>query len=183
MRGLILLLAAALICCTPAVFAQDDKQDHSAHQPAPEKDAEAPPPAEHDHGAAKPDALQENMQSIESLMRQIQQADDAGRKHELLGQHLQALRQQMRLIVSQRASTKTDTKEGAKTDAGAPAGKEKAGAPEGKEKEGGMMKGEGMMKGGGMMMHKKVEQRLDMLERVLRQVIEREAVEADPARH
>jgi hypothetical protein len=35
-----------------------------------------------------------------------------------------------------------------------------------------------MMKGGGMMeKHKKVEQRLDMLERLLQQSLEREAVE------
>ena len=32
--------------------------------------------------------------------------------------------------------------------------------------------------GGGMMMHKKVEQRLDMLERLMQQMIEREAAEA-----
>ena len=37
---------------------------------------------------------------------------------------------------------------------------------------------DGMMKKSGMMMHKKVEDRLDMIERVLQQVIEREAVEA-----
>ena len=37
-----------------------------------------------------------------------------------------------------------------------------------------------MMKGGGMMMmHKKIEQRIDMVERMLQQTIEREAVEAE----
>jgi hypothetical protein len=43
-----------------------------------------------------------------------------------------------------------------------------------------MMKEGGMMKGGGMMMmHKKVEQRLGMLERLLQQMVERESVEAE----
>ena len=43
------------------------------------------------------------------------------------------------------------------------------------EKEGSMG---GMMKGGGMMeKHKQVEQRLDMLERLLQQAVEREAME------
>jgi hypothetical protein len=36
-----------------------------------------------------------------------------------------------------------------------------------------------MMKGGGMMMHKKMEQRLGMLERLLQQMVERESVEAE----
>ena len=35
----------------------------------------------------------------------------------------------------------------------------------------------GMM-GGGMMMHKKMDQRVDMLERMLQQMIEREAAQA-----
>jgi hypothetical protein len=36
----------------------------------------------------------------------------------------------------------------------------------------------GMMKGGGMMkMHKKMEQRIEMLERLLQQTLEREAIE------
>ena len=44
------------------------------------------------------------------------------------------------------------------------------------KKEGDMMGG--MMKSGGMMkMHKKMEQRIDMLERLLQQTLEREAVE------
>jgi hypothetical protein len=45
-----------------------------------------------------------------------------------------------------------------------------------------MMKDGGMMKGG-MMMHKKVDQRLELVERLLQQMIEREAVEAELAAH
>jgi hypothetical protein len=39
-------------------------------------------------------------------------------------------------------------------------------------------KGDGGMMGAGMMMHKKVEQRLNILERMLEQVIAREAADA-----
>jgi hypothetical protein len=46
-------------------------------------------------------------------------------------------------------------------------------------KKGGMGKEGGMMMRGGMMsMHKQVEQRLDLLERLLEQIIEHESVEA-----
>lgn len=168
MKALYVLVALALVCGAPLAFAQDDEQDHSAHHPAKSTEPEAAPPAGHEHGATKASAVQENMINIESLMQQIQQTRDPARKRELLGQHLQALQQQMRLVVGQRAAMKMSMKESAKSDSDMP---------------GGMMKdGGGMMKGG-MMMHKKVEQRLDMIERLLQQMIEREAVEAELATH
>ncbi len=167
MKALSVLIALALISSAPVAFAQDDEQDHSAHHPAAGSEPEAAPPAGHDHGTGKASALQENMIKIESLMQQIQTSDPA-RKRELLGQHLQALQQQMRLVVGQRATMKMSMKEGAKTDSDTPDG---------------MMKDGGMMKGGGMKMHQKVEQRLDMIERLLQQVIEREVVEAELAAH
>jgi hypothetical protein len=161
-----MLIALALITGAPVAFAQDDEQDHSAHHPAKSSESEAAPPGGHDHGTAKVSAVQENMINIELLMQQIQQTSDPARKRELLGQHLQALQQEMRLVVGQRAAMKMSMKEGAKTDSDM----------------GGMMKDGGMMKGG-MMMHKKVEQRLELVERLLQQMIEREAVEAELAAH
>jgi hypothetical protein len=95
---------------------------------------------------------------IEGLMQQIQQADDPAQRRELLSLHLQALREEMRLIRASRAGMKMSMQEDGKKDAGS------------------MMKEGGMM-GGGMMMHKEVEQRLDMLERLMQQMIEREAAE------
>jgi hypothetical protein len=160
MKALYVLVALTLICGAPLAFAQDDEQDHSAHHPGKGSETETAPPAGHEHGAGKASALQDNMMNIESLMRQIQQISDPARKRELLGQHLQALQQQMRLVVGQPAAMKMSMKESAKTDSDMPGG---------------------MMKGGGMMMHQKVEQRLDMLGRLLQQLIEREAAEAELA--
>ena len=97
------------------------------------------------------------MKKIESLMEQIQAATDPGRKRELQSEHLQALREQMRVIRSQQSDMKLSMKEGGKKDHG--------------------MMGE-MMKGSGMMMHKKIDQRVDMLERMLQQMIEGEAAQA-----
>lgn len=153
-----LLLTLGLICVIPVALGQAaEEEDHSAHHPAAGEAADAAPPAEHDHGSSKADPLQQNMQRIEGLMKQIQEADDPDRKRALLGEHLQALLDQMKLIRSQAGGMKAAKK-----------------APEGKDRDmmGGMMKGGGMMK-----MHKKMEQRIDLLERLLQQTLEREAVE------
>jgi len=112
----------------------------------------------HESGPTKHNAPQENMQTAEALMQQIQRATDQAEKRDLLSEHLQVLRQQMRMIRSQGSAVKMSMEEERKTDAAmmCPA-----------------------MMGGGMMTHKKIEQRLDMLERLMQQVIEREAVDAE----
>ncbi len=140
--------------------AQSEEQDRSAHHPA----QSAKPGAatlSHDHGAGKASPVEENMKKIEALMQQVQQTTDPAQKRELLSQHLEAMREQMRPIRSQHPDIKMRMKEGSK-------------------REGGMMRGmmkEGGKMGGGMMMHKKVEQRLEILERMLQQMIEHEAAE------
>ena len=158
MNGFSMLLTLCLACAAPAALAQvTSEEDHSAHHPAADAPAAAAAPAEHDHSAGKPDPAQENMKRIEGLMNQIQESTDPDRKRALLGEHLQALLAQVKLV--------RDLSAGAKT------------AMKPTEKKDGDMMG-GMMKGGGMMkMHKKMEQRIDMLERLLQQTLEREAVE------
>jgi len=159
MKASTLLLTLGLICATPVALAQaTEEEDHSAHHPPAGDPAEAAAPAEHDHGAGKSDPLQENMQRVEGLMKQIQETADPDRKRALLGEHLQALVGQIKLVRNQ-------------------AGGMKAAMKKPSEKKDGDMMG-GMMKSGGMMkMHKKMEQRIDMLERLLQQTLEREAVE------
>lgn len=148
----LLVFAFAL---APGFASAVEEEDHAAHHPPPAASSEKAPASEHDHGEAASDPLQQGMQRIEDLMHQIRNTDDVGQKRTLLAEHLQAMRDQMLLVRT----------------AGRP---EKAAAKATEQKEGGM----GMMKSGGMMeKHKKVEQRLDMLERLLQQSMEREAVE------
>ena len=161
MRTLTTMLTVGCLLSTPLAFAQDPQEDHSAHHPPAAAAPDANAPAAQDHGDAKANPLQEKMKQVESLMQQIQQASDPAQKRELMSQHLAALREQMRLIRGQRSDMKMSMKEDGKKDT------------MGGMKEGGMMKGGGMM----MMMHKKVEQRLEMLERLMEQIIEREAAE------
>jgi len=158
MNGFAMLMTLCLACTSPAALAQaTSEEDHSAHHPAAGTPAEAAAPAEHDHSAGKRDPAQDNMKRIEGLMKEIQESADPDRKRALLGEHLQALLAQMKLVRGQNDGAKTAMKP--------------------IEKKDGDMMG-GMMKGGGMMkMHKKMEQRIDMLERLLQQTLEREAVE------
>ncbi len=149
-----MVMAVALGVC-PA-FAQDQQQeDHSAHHPPATTAPDAAKPAEHEHGEGKANPLLDKIKQVEALMQQVQQASDPAQKRELLSQHLTALSELAQLIRTQRGDMKMSMKEGGKKD----------------------MMG-GMMKEGGMMsMHKKVEQRLDLLERMMEQIIDREVVE------
>jgi hypothetical protein len=168
MRTSTLILLSGLALAAPLALAQEEV-DHSTHA-GPAAEEAAPAPEEqgggHDHGTAKPSPARENMQKTEGLMAQIAQSADPAEKRELLRAHLQALREQMKLLRSERAGMKMAAKSDGNKDAGGMMG--------------GMMKDGGMMKGGGMMgMHKKMVDRVDMLERVLQQLIEHEAVEAE----
>jgi hypothetical protein len=152
----LLMVFASAFALAPDFVTAAEEEDHSAHHPPPAAAAEKAPAGEHDHGNSAVDPLQQGMQRIEDLMHQIRNTDDIDQKRTLLAEHLQAMRDQMQLVRAADRPAKTAVRA---TD----------------KKEGSMG---GMMKGGGMMeKHKKVEQRLDMLERLLQQSLEREAVE------
>jgi len=166
----ILPLALALsFALGPAVaFAQQDADEHAAHHPQDET-ATAASPSERDH--AQGSKLQQNMKKMQALMAQILETDDPKLRSELLQQHLQAMRDQLKMM-RKMAGMKMDMKGGdGKTDGMDGDGKG--------DKKDGMMEGKkgGMMSGGMMMMHKKMEQRLDMLEQMLEQIVEHEAAE------
>jgi hypothetical protein len=162
MKALTLIVVLGLALSAPLAFAEDEEaDDHSSHHAAPTTDSETSRASSDDQAANKPSPAQENMKKVEGLMQQIQKTDDPVAKRQLLADHLQALRDQMRLIRSQQAPMMMSMKE---------EGKEEAGRKEGMM----VMKKKGMMHGM-MTMHKSVEQRLDLLERMMQQLVEREA--------
>jgi hypothetical protein len=146
-------------------FAQND-DEHAAHHPEGNAQGAAP--------GAKPDGsltqLAKNMQKIRDLMAQIHATDDPAKRDELMTEHLKAMREQMKAVLAM-APAGRKSGEPADDHAG-------HGAQDGKkEPKGEGMMGKGMM-GGGMMMqkHKQMEGRVRMLELMLEQMIEREAV-------
>jgi hypothetical protein len=144
---------------------------------------------EHDHDETG-GKLQENMKQIRALMARMQATTDAAQRRELLGQQLQLMREQVKLMLAQ------SDEHTARRDAGAsaPGAHEDHTAQPGQgdmaaeTKKCAMMedgkckmmengnKG-GMMDGRMMMMHKRMEQRVRMLEQLLEQIVERETVE------
>lgn len=146
----LLLVFASALALAPGLACAAEEQDHSAHHPSPAASSESAPTTEHDHGKGAGDPLQHGMQRIEELMHQIRSTEDVQRKRTLLAEHLQAMRDQTQLVRTSGRAAKTTMKSA-------------------DEKEGSM--------GGMMEKHKQVEQRLDMLERLLQQAVEREAME------
>jgi|GEM_PF-3128782 len=172
MKRLSLVIALGAILASPLGFAQQDTDEHASHHP--QEQAAVPTPA-HDHsqGGGK---LQENMKKMQALMAQILATEDPKLRSELLQQHLQAMRDQLKMM-RKMAGMKMDMKGGGMMGGD---GKSDAMDADGKgDKKDGMMEGKkgGMMGGGMMMMHKKMEQRLDMLEQMLEQMVEHEAAE------
>ena len=159
MQPLHLIIVLGLALSSPLAVAQDQKDDHTSHHPAPTTDSGASQTRSNDQAARKDLPAQEGMKKVEELMRQIQKSDDPVEKRQLLADHLQGLRAQIRLMRNEHAPMEMSMKEDGKKEAGM------------KEE---MMKKKGMMHGM-MDMHKNVTQRLDLLERMIEQLVEREA--------
>lgn len=206
MKILLTVLALGWLTAAPCAWAQDDP--HAGHHPpaagqAAAEDDEArqaeghDQPAgggQHEHGKAG-GKLQENMKRMQALMARMQETTDPTQRRVLLGEHLQVMREQLKLMLAQAGGHAA----GGEAAAGAPGAEQEghgaqpsqdSGAGDQKKKcammEGGkckMMekmenkKSGGMMGGGMMMMHEKMEQRVQMLEQLLGQMVEREAVE------
>ena len=160
----VIFLAALSFIALPVLADDDEEDEHSGHQPAVAEEKSAANPAPNPHLRLK---------EIEDLMSRIQASSDVAKRQEMLTEHLNAMRENMRLIRSHHtASTMKQRGDGD----GAHSAHQASDAETGK---GGMMgKKKGMMMGM-MGMHKKVERRLELLERMLQQLIEHEAAERE----
>ena len=138
------------------------------------------------------------MKKIQDLMKRIHETTDPAAKEALMNDHLRAMRDEIRRLLAAspamgmgmmsggamgagdgKMGTMGDDAKGAKPDEGG----QKAATP-GKAAQkpdmmgGDMMGGDGMMRGGMMRMHKAMEARMRIMEMLLEQMLEREAVEA-----
>lgn len=172
-----ILPSAALVLALAGLpaLAQQAGDEHAGHHPeSTGQGAEGT--------SAKPMAnpLAANMRRIQALMARIQAEQDEAVRATLLGEHLQAMREQMNMMLAMKAGH--GGAEGAAPDAHAGHGAQdsKGSGGEGSAGAGDMMKGGKGMMGGGMMMqkHEQMEGRVRMLELMLQQMLERAAVEA-----
>ncbi len=194
------LFAAAL--AVPIARAQMSDFDHinvEDLKPSPAPNAQhqhAAPPAQdapaasgeksaHAHGGTKLDAMQKNMKRLQAVMAQLRQATDPGVRKQLLEEHMRGMLQQIRLMRAAAAAPNMAMMESGSTAAesakapGEAGQHQHAAEPSAPGDQGGAGKtGGGKMMGGGMMkMHEQVQQRLDMIEQLLEQMLEHGAAE------
>jgi hypothetical protein len=208
MKILLTLLAFGWLAAAPCAWAQDDP--HAGHHPPAggqavaedEEDGdddgqqaeghEQPAGGRQDDPGKAGGRLQENMKRMRALMARMQETTDPAQRRALLGEHLQVMREQVKLMLAQAGGHAHGGAAGAGTqgaheDHGAQPSQ--GGSAGGENKKCAMMEGgkckmmenkkKGGMMGGGMMMkmHEKMEQRVQMLEQLLEQMVEHEAVE------
>ena len=187
MRTILSVTLLVVALAAQGALAQQKDDEHAAHHPQGQAQQSGAPAGK---GEDQLHQLGENMKKIQDLMTQIHATSDPAARDELMNQHLKAMREQMKLMLAM-----TPGKMGmmggngmmGKDDAKGAAGGEKAGmmaesnaggamSDANKDAKGGGM---GMMGKGGMMnMHKQMEGRMRMLEMMLDQMLERDAVAA-----
>jgi hypothetical protein len=167
------ILLIAFLFVFPTASAQDE---HADHHP------QAEMPAGQDQELRGAASLEAGMERLEALMAEIRSSQDPAQRSRLLTEHLAALQNQMQLIRSQRGAKMAMMQGGDKQ---AAAGDDPHAGHGGSDGGSDAKKGGGMMggKGGMMGMHKKMEGRVDMLERLIEQMIEREAAASPHAGH
>jgi hypothetical protein len=157
-------LLATLLLAVPALAAEDADAHAGHHPPAATEDASGQP----DHDVVSAAHLGQNMETMRDVMAKIRQTADPAERKRLLGVHMLAMEEQIKVIRAVYANA------GGHEHGAAGESKERGA----KDKDKGMMGKETM--GAGMMMkkmHKQMEQRMDALEQLLQQFIEHEAVE------
>jgi hypothetical protein len=180
MRALTLVITLGGILASPIALAQQNTDEHAAHHPPEQTAAPAPQPEQGDSQGGK---LQQDMKKMQDLMARILTTEDPKLRNELLQQHLQAMRDQIKMM-RKVAAMKMDMKGmmGMMGMMGGDGKGDAVGADGKADKKDGMMEGKkGGMMGGGMMMmmmHKRMEQRFDMVEQLVEQMVEHEAAEA-----
>jgi hypothetical protein len=191
MKTLLTVLALGWLTAASCAWAQDDP--HAGHHPPAagqttdgaarqtEGRDQAADGGQHEHGKAG-GRLQENMQRMQALMARMRETTDPTQRRALLGEHLQVMRDQVKLMLAQAGGHAHAGEAGADA---AEAAHEAHGAQPSQSSEADKKKKCAMMEGGKckMMEDKKggmmAEQRVHLLEQLLEQMVEREAVEHD----
>ena len=165
----VIALATGMMLMVPAVFAQT-KEEHESHHP--DAAITAPPAAQQESkgsaGMEGMQSMQKNMKAMHELMGKIQSSNDPAEKTQLLKQHMQAMRDQMK---------------GMQGKGGMMMGRMDGGMGEGAKKQTNAMSmmcgGKKGTKSGDMMMkcHRMMQARMDMMQDMMGQMLEHEEAE------
>ena len=155
MNNLTISVFLASLLALPMAQAADE-EDHAAHHPGADQSQAAP--AQDDKAAGmKMEKMREKMKKMQEQMSKIQSATDPKERQKLMEDHMQSMREGMKMMGAMGGGMMDKKKKGEpKTDGG--------------DKMGGMQMG--MMKH-----HKMMEERMDMMQMMMEQMMEHEGAE------
>ena len=168
----VIALATGLMLMVPAVFAQT-KEEHESHHP--DATITAPAAVEQESksaaGMAGMQSMQQNMKTMYELMEKIHSTSDPAEKTQLLKQHMQAMRDQLKDMQGMSGGMMKGMMDG---------GMEQ-GAKKQKDGMAMMCGGKKGMKSGDMMMkcHRMMQARMDMMQDMMGQMLEHEEAEQE----
>ena len=176
-RLTLIFFLASLIAGAVSHAAEDE--EHAGHHPGADQNQVAPEPEDKAAGMKmekKQEAMHEKMKKMQEQMDKIRSSRDPQERQKLMKEHMQSMREGMKMMKDTGVGMKMGT-EGKKKGAA-----EHEHAQDGAASQGGdemaMMEG---MKGGGMMMkkHKMMEARMDLLQKMMEQMLEHESAEQE----
>jgi len=177
-------LSIFLTCLLAAPIAQAaDEEDHAAHHPGADQ-SQADPAPDDKAAAMKMEKMQEQMKKMREQMEKIHSAKDPQERQKLMKEHMQSMREGMKMMNGMMDKGGMMGKKKQRNDAGAekdtqqPGDDASAGSPSDGDQGGEMMMGCKMM-GGMMNMHKKMQARMDAMQKMMEQIIEHEAMERE----
>ena len=188
-RLLLCLLAGGTLSALPAI-AQDKQDEHASHHPQGAAAQDGAP----DAGEHKGQAMMDNMKKMQELMARIHATTDPAEREALMKEHLKAMREQAKMMhamaddmggmMGDKGGMMRDgggmmgDKDGMMGNGGGMMGNESE-SDKGKPSDGtSSEKKKGMMMGGMMKMHQMMQKRMGMMQMMIEQMLEREAVEA-----
>lgn len=185
-RLLLCLLVSGTFSVLP-VMAQDKQDEHASHHPQGAAAQDGAPDAAEQKGQA----MMDNMKKIQALMARIHATTDPAEREALMKEHLKAMREQANMMhamaedmggmMGDKGGMMGD-KDGMMGDGGGMMGNESE-SDKGKPSDGtSSEKKKGMMMGGMMKMHQMMQKRMGMMQMMIEQMLEREAVESEVER-
>jgi hypothetical protein len=159
-----------------------DEEDHAAHHPGADQSEAAPAPDDKAAGM-KMEKMQEQMKKMQEQMEKIHSAKDPQQHQKLMKEHMQSMREGMKMMKGMGGGMKMEMMGGKKKGPATGAAEHEhaqdaAGAQGGDQMADCMKMMDGMMGGGKMMKkHKMMEDRIDMMQMMMEQMMEHEEAE------
>jgi hypothetical protein len=153
-----------------------DEEDHAAHHPGADQ-GQAAPAQDDEASGMKMEKMQDKMKKMQDLMSKMHSTSDPKEREKLMNEHMESMREGMKSMRTMMDKGGMMGKKKQCDDAGAEKDAHQHGddASSGKPSDGDQ--GGEMMMGGMMKMHKKMQERMDTMQKMMEQIIEHEAME------